>query len=245
MSTPHPSPTGLQRRLVYALLRPAVRLARRFRLPLKALESLCRLAYFEELRLARGLPHTDIARALDMSPRTVATLEKQLRGDFLAPAREVEFARRVEDALGEARTVEAVAADLDAPPDDVRRTVEGLVGSGRVRALGDDTFVVDRAYVSLVEDALAARIDGLNHQLDVIAAAVVSRFLNGPGPSLARTLSFVADPARVEQLADRLARELRRQCGDTEEEALRDGAHENYALTFALAPTDVDEEIDR
>ncbi|MCA9557965.1 MAG: hypothetical protein KC583_05300, partial [Myxococcales bacterium] len=73
----------------------------------------------------------------------------------------------------------------------------------------------------------------------------VSRFLNGPGPSLARTLSFVADPARVEQLADRLARELRRQCGDTEEEALRDGAHQNYALTFALAPTDVDEEIDR
>jgi hypothetical protein len=236
------SATELQRRVVYSLLRPAVRLARRFRLPLKTLEELVRLAYFEELRRGRGLAQSEVARIFGKSLRTVGMLEKQARGDFLAPEREVELTRRVEDALDTGSTADAVADQLGEPVDAVERVVAGLLGAGRAERLPDGRVALDRSYVSLVSEALVARVDGLNHQLDVLVSAVSARFLNGRGPATARTLSFVGTDEIIEALGAELARLARQKCGDAEEAALEAGGHRDFGFTFALAPLDEDDQ---
>ena len=229
----------LQRRLVYSLLRPVARMSRRFRLPLKTLEELCRLAYFEAVRRQGDVPQAEVARIFGRSLRTVGILERQFRANFLAPVDEVEFTRRVEGALDSGpRSAADVATELDAPADRVLSVLEGLVGTARVTRAPDGRFTVDRRYVSLVTDDPAARIDGLNHQLDVLAAAVVTRFLEPDRTSIGRTLSFVATPEVVEALAATLARELRARCGEAEEASLEAGDYARYGVTFALAPLD-------
>ena len=188
----------LQRRLIFSALRPAARLASRFHLPWKTLEELARLAYFEELRRRRGASHTAIARVLDLSLRSVGSLEKLYRSDFLAPERELEFARRVEEAFDQGpTTVEAVALALAADPAEVERVVEGLLGAGRLLAQPDGALSLDRRFRSLVQADLKARIDGLNHQLDVLVAAVQARFFTADRPAMARTLTFVATPEAI------------------------------------------------
>ncbi len=236
-----------QRRLVFSLLRPVVRLCRWFRLPLKTLEDLCRLAYFEELRRRNDVPQAEIARAFGKSLRTVGTLEKQYRANFFALEQEVEFSRAVEQAFAHGpRTVDEVAAALEpGAPEDVLRVVTGLVSAGRLRPMKTvpASFELDHRFVSLVRTDLAARIDGLNHQLDVIAHAVSARFLAPQRHSVARSLSFVATPADAKVLGDALVRELRARVIDTEEAALEGGdAFQRYGVTLALAPMENNDE---
>ena len=235
----------LQRRLVFSLLRPAVRLCRLFRLPLRTLQDLARLAYLEELRRRGGATQAEAADLLGTSLRTVASLDEQYRGDFLAPEREVELARRIEDTLGRGpATAERLAALPGAEAEGVERALVGLVTAGRVEGLGaaggdPSGYRLRRSFVSLVGDGLLARIDGLNHQLDVIAAAVRSRFLGGDErPALARTLSFVGTSERVSALANELARSVRQRCADAEEDSLGQDGFESYSVTLALAPGD-------
>lgn len=235
----------LQRRLVFSLLRPAVRLCRFFRLPLKTLEDLCRLAYFEELRHRGDTPQAEIARTFGKSLRTVGTLERQYRTNFFAPERELEFARRVESVFehGSRTTAEveaALADDADATADEIERAVEGLLSAGRIVVEARDgdcpRYALDRRFISLVQSDLEARVDGLNHQLDVIAAAVRSRFLAPRRRAIARSLAFVAHPDDVEALGEALVRALRDRCSDAEETALEAGGYERYGVTLALAP---------
>ena len=240
---------SLQRRLVYSLLRPAVRLCRLFRLPLKALEELARLAYFEELRGRGEATQAEVAELLGTSLRTVTNLASRYRGDFLSPEHEVEAARRIEAALteGPAKAAE-LAAKVRLTEADVSRLLAGMDGAGRVRRQDDGQpdarWEIDWRYVSLVEDDVQARIDGLNHQLDVVLATIRTRFLAGPTAqgvdappaAMARTLSFVCTSEGMQTLADDLVRHLRRRCGDAEEDALRAGARDPYAVTLALAP---------
>lgn len=232
-----PSPVELQRRLVYAVLRPAVRLARRFHLPLKTLQELCRLAYYEELRHSGGLPQARIAHIFAKSLRTVGSLERQLKGDFLAPQRTVEHSRQLEEALTEPMHAEALAERLGEPIEDVQRVLDGLIGAGRLIQHDDGRYSVDHDYRSLVSDALAARLDGLGHQLDVITSTVIERFLGGRRPAMGRTLSFVATDETIEAFAELLVRTVRAQVGDAEEAALKAGGHSLYNITLALAPT--------
>lgn len=241
MRTPSPTVLELQRRLVFSLLRPAARLSRLFRLPLGTLEDLCRLAYFEEVRRGGATPQAEVARIFGRSLRTVGQLERASRENFLAPEHEVERTRRLEDALEAGPLTAAEAAErLGESADELRGVLEGLAAAGRVDRLADGRFALDHTFVSLVRQDLTARIDGLNHQLDAVTAALLTRFFNPSAPTLARTLSFVADPATIEALGQRLAREMRAACGDAEEAALvegrAEGRVERYAATLALAP---------
>lgn len=239
-----PSPIELQRRLVYAALRPVVRLARRFHFPLKALQELTRLAYYEELRRGHGLPQTRIAEVFDKSLRTITSLERELKGDFLSPQRAVERARRVEGACQTPRTVADVADELGLAPADVARTLEGLVGAGRVRREGDG-YVTDPSYQSLVDATLPNRLDGLTHQLDVVTDAVIARFLAHDQPALARTLSFQGTDATIQALAEDIARLIRARAGEAEEAALTSGERPRpFGLTVALAPQTPEHEED-
>lgn len=232
-----------QRRLIYSLLRPVARLCRRFQLPLKALEELCRLAYYEEMKRGPEATQADIARALGTSLRTVGNLAHQHRGDFFNPEEEEGLAREIEQALdGGPLSLDAlVEAIPHGAPEQIQRLLPGLVDSGRlsVEPGPPPVYRLEPAWVSLVREDMQARIDGLNHQLDVITACVQTRFLAvDERPAVARTLSFSAQPEEMKALGRAIAQQLRSLCSEAEEDALEAGGHQQYAVTFALAPVD-------
>lgn len=235
------SPSEVQRRLVFSLLRPVARLARRFQLPLKTIEELARLAYYAEARRDQT-PQAEIAQQFGKSLRTIGSLERKLRSDFLAPETEVEAFRRVEDALAQAPlTADALAKRLGLDEAEITRLLQGLLASGRATKQADGHYALDRRFQSLVQQDLKARVDGLNHQLDVILGAVQARFLAPARESMARTLDFVVRPEDVPAFADAIVRTLRAQVIDAEEAALKQGGFDGYGLTVALAPTDSDD----
>jgi predicted transcriptional regulator len=232
----------LKRRLVYAMLQPAMALCRRFRFPLDVVDQLSRLAYYEEVRRG-GATQNDVSELFGTSLRTVVAIEKQLRSDFLSPAYEVERIRRLEGALAEGeRTIDELADQVNETTADVTRSMEGLVGAGRARRItGDEEtrYVLSERYQSLVRDDLVSRIDGLKHQLEVLLSAVKSRFLgddDGQAASMARTLSFVGSTEDVEAMADEVIRGLRVRAIDVEEAALQKDEYNRYAFSLTLAP---------
>ncbi len=238
MSASHPvHPPELNRRLVFSLLRPAAQLARRLRMPLKTLEELCRLAYFEQMRRSGETAQADVARMMDKSLRTIGSLEKQYRGEFLAPETEVEFSRRVEAAFdGGPTTLDAVVEHLGLPRPQVEQAVAALMLAGRITRLDDGTLAQDRRFVSLVRGDMKARVDGLNHQLDIVTAAVSSLFLEPKQPAVARALSFVATDEGLDALGAKLIQCFREHCIEAEEQALKQGGFKSVGATFALAP---------
>lgn len=231
----------LQRRLLYALLQPAIGFCRRFRIPIDVLEQLSRLAYYDALR-SRGAKQAEVAEVFGKSLRTVVTVERLYRTDFLAPEEEVRTARRLEEALAEGPASTAdLAARLELDPAETDRLVQGLVEAGRalpVPSDGPERFVLAERFLSLVKDDLLARLGGLHHQLEVILATVQRRFFAAVDgrPSAARTLSFVGTPAEVQALGEELIRVLRARAVEVEERSLEQPGHERYAVTFALAP---------
>ena len=167
----------LKRRLVYAMLQPAMALCRRFKFSLETVDQLSRLAYYEEVRRRGGATQSEASALFGTSLRTVGAIEKQLRGDFLAPAYEVELIRRLEEALAEGeRTAEELSEKVCEAIGDVTRCLEGLVGVGRAKRLDGDAgvvqYVLSERYQSLVRDDLVSRIDGLSHLLEVLLSTV-------------------------------------------------------------------------
>lgn len=235
----------LQRRLVYTLLQPAVAMCRRFSMSLDVLEQLARLAYFEELRGDGGLTQAEVARIFGRSRRTVVGVERQFQSDFLAPARDVGIDRQLEEALAmgpltAAEVAERVREALEL--DEVEERLETLARAGRARVTSDGgvrRYLLQHRFQSLVRDDMLARIDGLRHQLGVLAAAVRARFVRKNGdhrPSAARTVSFLGTAADVEAMASELIRAARLRAIDVEENALTEGGYERYAVTLAVAP---------
>ena len=236
----------LQRRLAYSLFKPAAEICRRLSVPLDTVEQLCRLAYFEELRRG-GTTQAEVAKVFGRSRRTVIGVERQFNSDFLAPEKEVDLNRRVEEVLATGPVTAAELAErVGADPEVVRRMVDGLVGAGRaesrgVAPTGEPRFVLSERFQSLVRDDLLARITGLKHQLEVISAAVRQRFLPVDGedrPSVARTVSFVGTPEDTERFMNELIRSVRLGAIDVEESGLKKGGYERYAVTFVGAPVE-------
>jgi len=243
---PTPSWAELQRRLIFTLLRPAMRLCHLFRLPLSTVEELSRMAYFEEVRFHSGHSQTETAALMNRSLRTIGNLEKQYRSDFLAPEAELELVRRVEELFSaDPLTLADAHAHLaGVDPADVERIVFALVALDRLEVQPDSVpqrFALNRDFVSLLGDDLDGQMDGLRHQLDVILNAIRGRFVRGERGALARTLSFVASTEDMEELGADLIRHLRTRCIDVEERALRARRYNRFAVTFAMAPMDPDD----
>ena len=240
---PEPADTlAWQRTLVLALLRPAARLGRRFHLPLKTLEELVRLAYFETLRQGGRVSQSEVARLTGMSLRTIGGLERQAREGVAATAEERALQRHLEELLGRGGPLTAgeIAERFDAaPPETTERMLTALTAEGRLLCQGtgrDARYALDPHYVSLVGPDRAARLDGLNHQLEVLGAAVAARFLRSERRGLARTLSFVATPAALDALLQALPKAFRELCAAAEEASLDQPGHHTYGATFAIGP---------
>lgn len=186
------SPEELRRRVLYALLLPAVRLSLVFGLSLKEAGELLQMAYYHEAR-RREMKMQEIGDRLGISMRKVAQLSHQLKVNFAQPEAAHELPRRVEFALwarplSAARLAQTLRVDLE----EIERALQALQEQGRARQeLGRTaTWRVVRDQGRLVQDAWLARVDGLQNLLGTLANAVYGRFFEDEPGAFARTLSL-------------------------------------------------------
>ncbi len=188
-----PDPQEFSRRVVYSLLRPAVRLSKVAGLSMEELSSLVRLAYYQELR-GDGLTLQDTASFLDLSMRSVARLSKLLKTNFFAPDRAHELPRRIEFALWyEPLSLVRIARELSgATKRDVEEAVQTLLLEGRITENKGrtTTYGIARTASRIVREGWVPRIGALNSLSSNIASVVYTRFFSGVTDSFARTLSL-------------------------------------------------------
>jgi hypothetical protein len=188
----------LQERVIYSLLRPAVRLARLFKVPLKDVVTWVELAYFHELKDA-GFTQRDSASLFDVSTRKVAQLAARLKQNFFKPEQDEELPRRIEFMLwagpeSEGRIHQSLPGHSK---EEVRHALELLVEQERAVRIDGRTvyYEVPRLEFRLYQDHWMAKIDGLNNHLFSVLDSVFGRFFppdNQPDDerALARTLNF-------------------------------------------------------
>lgn len=229
-------------RIICGLLKPAVRIARHYNLPLKKLTGYLEMTYIDQLQREEKLSNGEIAQIIDKSIRTVGSLLQRYRGDYLVQAEDIALLRAVEAEIlrgSQSRAdLESIlpAADRDRLPWALRTLCE----SGRVRRVvdrDDERYEASQHLSSWVSADIEGRIDGLNHQMEATASAVFSRFIREEnGTSAVRTYSFLARSEQVGRMIEQLIQSLRSQCVEVEEDALESGGGTRYLVTFALAP---------
>lgn len=204
MDTSHDIPEDeLAERVVYALMRPAVRLAAAFGLPLKHVIGLLESAYFQELRRS-GFTLREAGERLQVSQRTAVRLSKDLRERFVQPELEHNLPRRIEFMLwarpmSEARLCQVLPEVAD---DEVHDAIGLLLGEGRIEVL--DGRTVEYAPVTnlrkLPRDTWMRRLGGLNTLVDNVADATFGRFFRDEPRTFARSLSFQLPRGGTERL---------------------------------------------
>ena len=213
-------PSSTQVRLLYSLLKPAVRIAARFRIPIRTAGELLRLAYFEDLRRS-GLSHAEIARRLGQTERNMRMLERKLKSEFFTAESEVGLVREVEDAVALHRPSQAeLLRQLTSwDPDEVLRAVEVLVDEGRIETL-KQRLVPTHRYAQLTSEKFHQRIDALNHFLDAITRAIVQRLVfDESRDAMVKTISFDASRKAFRKFRTRFERELRSEIRTLEKSA--------------------------
>jgi hypothetical protein len=229
----------MQLRLVYSLLKPGVRAAARFGIPIRALGELLRLAYFEHLSRS-GMSVADIAKRFGQTPRHMRSLAQRLKEDFFRAERDVGLAREVEALVAEKSPseVELVAALATWDPDEVRAAIAELIGEERIERDPSGRLHMARQYVVLRTDEFHHRIDSLNHLLDGTYRAVLHRLVfDDRETAMMKTVSFSAVPAELVEFVRRLEGELRRELAALDESATFKGqAEERFTMAFTLAP---------
>lgn len=229
----------LASRLVYSLLRAAVRVAARFRMPMDRFVQLSQVAYFEEHRHRAPKDLARVAQALDLSLRTAGTLNRRGKKDeFFRPEREIEPLRRVAAALKRGpKTQRALEQSLtDIEPPQLQRALEVLLENEWVEQQGQ-RYALRSGIRSYVHDDMGRRIDGLNRQMDVLASSVWARFVTqDERPGLGRTWVFSAREEDLAPMFEKTVHNLRHQAIDLEEKALKEGGGQQYGITIALAP---------
>lgn len=229
----------MQLRLVYSLLKPAVRGAARFGIPIRAIGELLRLAYFEHLSRS-GLSVAEIARRFGQTPRHMRSLAQRLKEDFFRAERDVGLAREVEALVAERSPgeEELMAALPTWQPDEVRAAIAELIDEERIERDESGRLHMARQYVVLRSDEFHHRIDSLNHLLDGTYRAVLHRLVfDDQRTAMMKTISFSAVPEELVAFLRRLEGELRRELAALDESATFQGqAEQRFTMAFTLAP---------
>lgn len=194
-STEAGSETNLaQRRIVFAMLRPAALLAASLDFPLKELTSFMRLSYYRELR-EHGASLAEAAESMEVSTRTAKRLAAQLRSDFFLPEVEHTLARRIEFMTwAEPRSLARLTQLLrGVPREEVEHAINKLCDEERIQVIEGERglrFKASRLVSRLVDDKFSNRIGALNSLLQNVAETVSRRFIDDSGIAFARTLNF-------------------------------------------------------
>ncbi len=230
----------MQLRLVYSMLRPAVRCAVRFSLPIRTLTELLRLATYEVLA-ERGLEINAIAERFGQTPRHVRSLRHKYDSDFFAAETEVGLPRAIEDLLTEGpRTARELAEHLpNVEPKQLSAALSQLESSQRIEPAEGDRWAISKGYVVLTSDKFHHRIDALNHHLDLVYQASMQRLvLDNSQTSAIKTISFVANSEDLNVALREVEGILRKQIADLEERARFAGEGHRFSLGLSAAPVD-------
>jgi len=188
------------RRLTYALMGPAARLASHFGLALTDVRQLMDMAYFHEAR-RRGLKLQEIADAMGISISKAALLSKALKENFVESESQAELPRRIEFMLwAEPLSLARMKQVLPFSAKEVNAAVKELEGAERIEK---DSHGLYRLRVSTdrrVWDTWIARLDGVNNAMKNVGNAVFARFFRPTMPAFARTLGFRVLPEDLAEL---------------------------------------------
>ncbi len=230
-----------QLRIIYSLIKPAVRGAARFHVPIRTMVELVRLAYFEVLQ-QQGLSFAEIGRRLGQTDRHMRSLAQRAQSDFFAAEVEVGLVREVEGLLAtQAMSDKALIKALPSyEADNVRRALAELLAEDRVTQASDGLFRASGRYTVLRTDQFHRRIDALNHSLDGMYGAIVHRLLlDDSATAMVKTISFVADSEALKPFLKRLEGELRTEISALEEQATyRESSETRFILGLTLTPVD-------
>ncbi len=228
----------LPSRLVFSLLKAAVRVAARVGMPMARVTELLRLAYFQELRRDHPRDLAAVAERLGVSIRSAGSLNKQLKTDFFAPENDLQPIRLVTGALLDGAT-DPAALHLALPeldPVDIERVLALLVHNGWVQ-VSQGRLAIQPHNRSLVGDDLHRRIDGLNHQVELISESVWQRFVQGETDTArARSWVLAARPQDFAAFIEDTVKNTRHRAVEVEETALAHGHHTRFAVTMAFTP---------
>ncbi len=181
---------SLHRRLIYAALTPAARLAARMGVGASELGELDQIAYYREAR-RRGMKMREIQELLDISSSTAARLSKKLSDFFSEPHAEHGVGRRILNASWAeplTRTkLGSVLDDVDADELDV--ALDKLLDEGRLEIVPGrtDRYRLTSAIYRFTENAPLARFEALNSFLVAVSLAIEARFLDEDERALVRT----------------------------------------------------------
>jgi hypothetical protein len=180
-------------RVLYSLLKPAVALADRFGVSMKDLEGLLGRAYYQRKR-ERGLTLPDMARELQVSTRTADRLAKSLRDNFFSPEEQHELPRRVEFLLWSGPRSLARLQQLlpEVSVAQLEAALESLIAEERAAFEPGRTpmYRATRRANRLLDNTMAARVDGLNHLLQTLQETVRRRFFLQDQRAGARTIGL-------------------------------------------------------
>jgi hypothetical protein len=206
-------------------------MAARFHVPMRTLAELLRLTYFEILR-REGLSQTAIGDRLGQTARHMRTLASKLKGDFFAAEREIGLVRDVENEVARASpSLKALYASLPAwSSAELDQAVATLLAEGRIVKKKGHLEISPR-YLVLSSEKFHHRIDALNHFLDGVTRAIAQRLIfEERDHAMIKTISFVARPARFEELLRSLEANLRREIAVLEEDAQFEGEGKRYVF---------------
>lgn len=197
------------KRVAYSMLRPAAALADHLGLSMSDFVHLSQVAMYKHKR-SRGMTLAQMAQELEVSSRTLDRLIKAMRQNFFAPETEHELPRQLEFLLWSQGLSEARLCQLlpEQEPGEIRAALDTLLSQGRVQEeVGRTTTYVATARANrIMDDGMAARIDGLNNMLSTIKSAVIGRFFGGDERAGARTVSLRVRPqdlGEIEALYER------------------------------------------
>jgi len=203
--------SNLPTRVVFAALRPAVRLANTFGVSLKDVKRFAELAYYQDAK-RRGMKMREMSEALGISMSKVGLLSKQLKEHFLEPELEHGVARQILTLLWAAPLTEIRLAQAlpDFDGSAVEHALNDLVTEGRVRRVSGrtDTFELTSGSQRLDNTPWMARIDGLNTLLDSVTQTVESRFERNDTRAFVRNLAFRVRPQDLPRLQEHYEKNL-------------------------------------
>jgi hypothetical protein len=229
-----------QLRLIYSFLKPVVRAAARFHVPLRTLADLLRLAYFEHLQ-REGLKQTDIALRFGQTDRNMRSMAKKLKSNFFEAEHEIGAVRDVENDVALHRTstgVELLDRLSHLTAADLERALGELVAERRIEQADDGGWRVPARYHVLSSEHFHHRVDALNHYLDGMYGAVLERLIfDNRDDAMVKAISFMAKPESLRAFIARFEGDLRREVATLEEEAAFEGESKHrYTLGITLAP---------
>lgn len=230
-----------QLRLVYSLLKPALRMASRFDVPVRGLVELLRLGYFEVLS-RRGMPSADIARVFGQTPRHLRSLARRFKSDFFDVETQIGLVREIEELVAaRTPTPEELRTSLPGVAEhDVKSAVDRLLAEERIERLADSRLRIGRRYVVMTSEGFTQRIDALNHHLDGLYRAAVQRLVHDDRrTAMIKTITISAVPEELAAYLRELEGELRRRLAELEESAAFRGAqHQRFTFGLSVAAAD-------